>query len=246
MNIRIVKDVVTDPGFGFSVCNMLFYANGDYVGLIASAICTMAVVTLRIIRVEQPSWARDNRFIWQQVTDDRLPLRMLGALVFFVGVSKICASCDNFLPFICCMLFGIGNFTLANSCGTAAHQSKKFGETRCLKLLMTLPETYFALGMTCIGLMAGSTSLFVLPVIAIGYFIAIQNVIHHRPEHKNHPKAYYALGYIIFSLIAFSNGGLNVASGSLVCAFYLMLIEWNLSHPRVQDQELTPVPVRVK
>lgn len=29
MNIRIVKDVVTDPGFGFSVCNMLFYANGD-------------------------------------------------------------------------------------------------------------------------------------------------------------------------------------------------------------------------
>lgn len=246
MRTRFVKDIIADPGFGFSVCNMLFYANGDTVGLVASAFCTLAVIALKITRSEEFNWARNNDFIWRQVTDDRVPLRLLGALVLFVGLSKIYTSHDNILPFICCMLFAVGNFTLANSCGQASRKSKEFGETGCLKLLMTLPETYFALGMTCIGLMAGSTSLLVLPVIAVGYFIAIQNVIHHRPECQNHPKVYYALGYIIFSLIAFSNGGLNVAGGSLVCAIYLMIVEWNLSHRQENAPDLFPQPVKIK
>jgi hypothetical protein len=98
-----------------------------------------------------------------------------------------------------------------------------------------------ALGMLCLGLMAGPWALVAFPFVAAGYTIALRNIHRGLPENAGHPKFYYAAATLCFAAIT-TDPVLMIAN--MINAVYLVVFEFRLMRQSLCS--LRPVFVKAR
>lgn len=221
----LTKHVVLDPGIAYTTADVLLFAGTNPIGFGAMLTATGVAATLKTASVLQPSFLDKHPRIKKLVFDDRTPLRAGGlALLVVAGAS---AATGAWLPAAASFLFAIANVRLAQSISKktpGAEGEKKpeapttrWGKTKAVATaLVKRPDMYLNAGFALAGLMAGGAALFILPVVAVAFFVGMKNTLQGKEEHEGHPKLITASAAGVFAGIGHSNGhGLISAAHAL-------------------------------
>lgn len=221
----LTKHVVLDPGIAYTTADVLLFAGTNPIGFGAMLTATGVAATLKTASVLQPSFLDKHPRIKKLVFDDRTPLRAGGlALLVVAGAS---AATGAWLPAAASFLFAIANVRLAQSIskkapGAEGEQKPEapktgWGKTKAVATaLVKRPDMYLNAGFALAGLMAGGAALFILPVVAVAFFVGMKNTLQGKEEHEGHPKLITASAAGVFAGIGHSNGhGLISAAHAL-------------------------------
>lgn len=222
----LVRDLLTDPGMGYAVCNIIYASKANDVALGAAFACALMIVLLRAARLHIPptgAWRR-------RLHDEGLSLRLLGIVIVAASLYTLGAAQLGFsdspahyrfalLQGMAGLLFGTGNLLLARSL-----DGRRIA--RSLRGTLLQPETWMAAGMLCLGLIAGPLALLALPFVVAGYALALRGLYRGRPEWHNHPKLYYAAATLVFAAVAADPW---IVAANVLNALCLVTIEHRLT-----------------
>lgn len=234
---KLLGEILTDPGTGFCFCNLVCFSSGRGYGFAAILLCTLAILTLKILSISQPVWLSARLSLGHRLQNRALPLRLLGCTLAFIAASMVLQpdGQPGFVAPLTCLMFAIGNLMLANSLekgplnAVALREADKVRLRQICLNSLRQAETWLALGMLGLGLLSGPQSVFVFPFILTGYGIALRNITRNLPEHQGHPKIWYALANAGFGIIAIAEGHAAIAFADFLSAFYMILLEGRLT-----------------
>lgn len=217
---HLTKEVVTDPGVGFSVRNTLLFAAGtNAFGLAACLAATGVAAATKALGVHKPERLKKYPRIEKILTDNRTPLQAISAALLAVGVISLASGA--WLPAIASTMFAIGNFMTAESIRARIRAAQGLGHPsdkkeqsafrKVLSLTFKRPDIYLNIGFACAGLMAGPSAYWLFPAITGHFGISMYNALKQKPEYNGHPKLFSAAAAAVFA-------GIGVASGNILPA----------------------------
>ena len=233
--LYITKEVITDPGVGFGVRNVLLFAAGtNTLGLGACIVAAGVTAATKTLALAKPRLAQKFPKLLNALSDSRTPLHAISAALLFVGGAALLKGA--FLPAATSILFALGNFRIAASISDrllkksdVVTDKKQPFVKRLLNLLIKRPDLYINAGSVCAGVMAGGAALWVIPVVAVALGIALYNVWNQKPEYTGYPKAINAGATVIFSGIGIANGNFLIAASHALGAAVLFNVECRIT-----------------
>lgn len=213
---KIIREVITDPGVGYSVVNsILFASSANAWGLGACLVATGVAVISKILSLQK------NSTVPRVFLDGRTPLRVSSLALLLVGGMALFNG--DMLPAVTSAFFAAANFRIAESILRA--EQKQRDHRKLAKVIFQRPDFYINAGFACAGLMAGGSAFWVFPVVAASLWIATRSVLQGKPEHTGHPKVVSAGAALIFSAIGFTSGNFWPAVSHILSALVLLNIE---------------------
>lgn len=223
-------DLLSDPGFGFAICGIIYASKATTAAQICAFACAIIIVALRFVRRHANEFALSPR-MHARLHDDGLSLRVLGVIGLASSLGTFTAIAngqyiDATLPYLvlqgsAAILFAVANFMLAASISGRIARSHR----RMIAVLLQ-PETWLLGGMTCLGLMTGLDALMILPLLVVGYVLTLRNLKNNLPEHHTHPKLWYAAATLGFAALS-PDGWLLAAN--IINAACLVAIEHRIT-----------------
>ncbi|MFH1157513.1 MAG: hypothetical protein V1721_01300 [Pseudomonadota bacterium] len=209
----ILKEVVTDPGVGFSVRNVLLFAAGyNVLGLsacLAAAVATIALKTLSLTNV---------RALPAIILDKRLTLWIISAALLLTAAGALAKGA--YLPAMAGILFAAGNIRIAESLSKKGHDARTI-----LSLLFKRPDIYINGGTALACWMAGNAALWVFPLVVVSTAVMLRNAWLKKPECTGYPKTMIASATLISAVIAFANASVLIGISHVLGAWIVFSIE---------------------
>lgn len=250
--IYTAKELIKDPGFGFSVCCTLLFAATSPVGLAGCLTASALVVGMKTAQVVNPSFMQKDNLLTRIIKDSRTPLRILGlALLTVMGATLSQNMADllmttsslpefmakgwlsTILPAVASTVFAIGNFKYAAVISESMKTQKEgasaapspASKANLWQLVIHRPETYNAIGMVSVGLLSGGASLLSLPLVLSAFTLSMRNIMQNRPGHEGHPNMHFAGSMAVLSAVGFVAAQPVLGIAYLLDGFYLGRIE---------------------
>ena len=205
---KILKDIVTDPAFGFGVGNTLLFASGlgapFYIALAGAA----GIACITGLKSANPKFLQKDNMLTRLLKDDRTPLRLAGISLGAIG--GIAALGGAALAAITSTAFMAVDFAIAESikeqkdfAATGRRAKKSF-----LNRLFTGPDLYVTIGLTGAAVMTGGLiGAMAAPFIALSSGVALYNTVTGKHESNAHPK-------VLAGASCFSVGIAGLAQGN--------------------------------
>lgn len=213
---HILKEVVMDPGIGFSVRNVLLFAAGyNLLGLYSCLAAAVAAVAIKVFSITRP------KGLPAILLDKRMTLWIISAALFLTAAGAFVKGA--MLPAFAGGLFAAGNIRIAESLSGRGKESKDI-----LELLFKRPDIYINAGTALACLMAGNAALWVLPLVIFSTGVMLFNAWHKKPEYAGYPKTVIAASTFVSALIAFANAHILIGISHLMGAAILFNVERRL------------------
>ncbi len=252
--IKIAKDVISDPAFGFNIGGILLFAGTGPVGLAATVGATLSVAAVNVIKTLNPAFLQKENKLTAFIKDPRTPLWLLtAAMTVVTGASFITGA-----PLIATAagaIFAVADYLCAEQVGRILKQQGKAPEQNAppqklnaLQIIgksLKLPEPYLATGLMISGLMAGGLSALAFPLVLAGAGICIANTLKNNQEHVGHPKLFYSGAMGLFGAVGLATGNIFPALANIVSAVYMTKLEAQLT-PGGAQQMLSDVKLAIQ
>lgn len=221
---EITAEIITDPGVGYGAVNsVLFASSTNAFGLGVCLAATGIAVVFKALALIRPVFLEKHAALCGFFYDGRVSLRASAVALLIVGGMAFFNG--DLLPAMTSLFFAIADFRLAESVFSAPKQYAGSEMQKMAALAFQRPDLYINAGFAAAGLMAGGAALWIFPVVAISFWVTMQNVLRGRPEYAGHPKIIAAGAALIFAVIGFLSGNFWPAISHIFSASILINVE---------------------